>query len=281
MSIGDEKRVYRAARLSEIVYERRRNPGREGDDEAPDAALNMIAASMKKHGFPPGEPLLVSVRPDGRLDLDAGSRRYRAAQIANLDTVYVIVFEANDLGEDRGFSAHRATSAIRNALENVTSPLSWWGKASVLSSLIVEHGFTEAEAAEYRGLSVSTAKNLVLVRRRLLQHVKANVLRLAWVKSLRWHDAKVLSRLDAERVPEAWNAYTKTGVVPEQRKHRGVGGRRPANSVAREEESQVKSLGEACPDIDWATLREHFPPRTQQDLVALVTWARNIKGLIQ
>ncbi|MGC8634132.1 MAG: ParB/RepB/Spo0J family partition protein [Candidatus Limnocylindrales bacterium] len=57
-------------------------------------ALNELAASVKEHGVL--QPILVRPLPAGRYQLVAGERRWRAAQLAALETIPALVQEIND-----------------------------------------------------------------------------------------------------------------------------------------------------------------------------------------
>ena len=68
----------------------RQNP-RQPRTQFDEAALDELAASIREHGII--QPLIVSQAEDGRYELVAGERRWRAAQRAGLDRVPVIVRE--------------------------------------------------------------------------------------------------------------------------------------------------------------------------------------------
>jgi len=68
----------------------RQQPRRYFDEES----LRELAESIKQHGVI--QPLIVNSEEDGRFSIIAGERRYRAARIAKLDTVPVIVKEYNE-----------------------------------------------------------------------------------------------------------------------------------------------------------------------------------------
>ncbi len=57
-------------------------------------ALNELAASLREHGVL--QPVLVRPLPAGRYQLVAGERRWRAAQIAGLETIPALVEEIDD-----------------------------------------------------------------------------------------------------------------------------------------------------------------------------------------
>jgi ParB family transcriptional regulator, chromosome partitioning protein len=68
----------------------RQNP-RQPRTQFDEAALDELADSIREHGII--QPLIVSQREEGRFELIAGERRWRAAQRAGLDKVPVIVRE--------------------------------------------------------------------------------------------------------------------------------------------------------------------------------------------
>lgn len=59
-----------------------------------DAALRDLAASLREHGVL--QPLVVRARPDGGYEIAAGERRARAARLAGLAAVPVVVRELTD-----------------------------------------------------------------------------------------------------------------------------------------------------------------------------------------
>ena len=75
--------------LSEI--EPNRDQPRKDFDEA---ALNELADSIKKHGLL--QPILVRTKATGGYEIIAGERRYRAAKLAGLEKVPVIIRTISD-----------------------------------------------------------------------------------------------------------------------------------------------------------------------------------------
>lgn len=65
-------------------------PRRAFDDES----LSELAASVEKHGIL--QPLLVRPMPDGRYQIVAGERRWRAARMAGLTEVPVVIRDLSD-----------------------------------------------------------------------------------------------------------------------------------------------------------------------------------------
>lgn len=119
-------------------------------------SLEELAASIKAQGLI--QP--ISVRPIGqdRYEIIAGERRWRAAQIAGLTTVPVVIREISD-------EAALAISLIENIQREDLNPLE---EAAGLKRLIDEFGMTHQEAAEAVGRSRSAASNLL----RLLELAK-------------------------------------------------------------------------------------------------------------
>jgi len=59
-----------------------------------DAALQQLAASIRGNGLL--QPVIVRTMPDGNFELVAGERRWRAAQIAGLQTIPALIRELTD-----------------------------------------------------------------------------------------------------------------------------------------------------------------------------------------
>ena len=119
-------------------------------------SLEDLAASIKAQGLI--QP--ISVRPVGadRYEIIAGERRWRAAQIAGLIEVPVLIREIAD-------DAALAISLIENIQREDLNPLE---EAAGLQRLIEEFGMSHQQAADAVGRSRSAATNLL----RLLQLAK-------------------------------------------------------------------------------------------------------------
>jgi len=119
-------------------------------------SLEELAASIKAQGLI--QP--ISVRPvaSGRYEIIAGERRWRAAQIAGLVDVPVLIREIPD-------DAALAMSLIENIQREDLNPLE---EAAGIQRLIDEFQMTHQDAADAVGRSRSAATNLL----RLLQLAK-------------------------------------------------------------------------------------------------------------
>src|SRR6202171_6433260 len=74
----------------ELISPNPRQPRRRFDD----AALAALAASMETRGLL--QPVLVRPLPDGRFELIAGERRWRAAQLAGIEAMPALVRARDD-----------------------------------------------------------------------------------------------------------------------------------------------------------------------------------------
>jgi ParB family chromosome partitioning protein len=118
-----------------------------------EGALNELAASIKAQGIM--QPVLV--RPVGqqggsmRYEIIAGERRFRAAQLAGLEEVPVLVKEVDD-------QAAAAMALIENIQREDLNPLE---EAQGIHRLIADFGFTHEQAAGAVGRSRSAVSNLL------------------------------------------------------------------------------------------------------------------------
>ncbi|MBL8486616.1 MAG: ParB/RepB/Spo0J family partition protein [Rhodocyclaceae bacterium] len=119
-------------------------------------SLEELAASIKAQGIM--QPILARPLAGGRHEIIAGERRWRAAQIAGLAEVPVLIREIPD-------DAALAMSLIENIQREDLNPLE---EAAGVQRLIDEFGMTHQQAAEAIGRSRSAASNLL----RLLQLAK-------------------------------------------------------------------------------------------------------------
>ena len=121
-----------------------------------DAALQELAQSIKEQGIM--QPLLVRPLAGGKYEIIAGERRYRAATIAGLAEVPVLVKQADD-------QATAAMALIENMQREDLNALE---EANGLARLIEEFGYTHDKAAQAVGKSRSAVSNLL----RLIQLAK-------------------------------------------------------------------------------------------------------------
>lgn len=116
-------------------------------------ALVELTASVRDQGVL--QPVLVRPISDGRYQLIAGERRWRAARRAGLDTVPALVREVDDV-----------TSTEQALIENLhREDLNALEEAAAYHALIEDHGLTHEEVAQRVGKQRATISNTL----RLLQ----------------------------------------------------------------------------------------------------------------
>jgi len=118
-------------------------PRREFDEEE----LQALADSITVHGVI--QPLTVREMPNGYYQIIAGERRWRAARIAGLSDVPVVVIEADD-------RKAMELALIENLQRQDLNPVE---EALGYQSLIEEYGLTQEETAERVGKSRPAVAN--------------------------------------------------------------------------------------------------------------------------
>lgn len=113
------------------------------------ASLNELAASIKAQGVM--QPILVRQLSDSSYEIIAGERRWRAAQIAGLSYVPVLVRSVSD-------NSALAMALIENIQRENLNPLE---EAVGIQRLIDEFKMTHQTAADAVGRSRSAASNLL------------------------------------------------------------------------------------------------------------------------
>jgi ParB family chromosome partitioning protein len=118
-----------------------------------EGALYELAESIKAQGIL--QPILVRQLQDGpnqgKYEIIAGERRFRAAKLAGLDSVPVLVRDVSN-------EAAAAMALIENIQREDLNPLE---EAQGLQRLVKEFGLTHEQAAQSVGRSRSAASNLL------------------------------------------------------------------------------------------------------------------------
>ena len=164
-----------------------------------EAALGALADSIRVQGVM--QPILVRPGNDGRFEIIAGERRWRAAAIAGLERVPVIVKEVSD-------RTALAMALIENLQREDLNPLD---QAAGLKRLIEEFSFTHDEAAKAIGTSRSQTTNLL----RLLTLAPA-LQELLAARRLDMGHARALLALDGARQVEIANRVVALGLSVRQ-----------------------------------------------------------------
>lgn len=127
----------------EDVFPTSDNPRKHFDN----AALTELAASIRAQGL--AQPLVVRQRPEGGFFLIAGERRWRAAQLAGLKQVAVVVKE---LSQKEAFEL----ALVENLQRQDLNPLE---EAEAYQRLTTQHGYTQEQIAERVGKERATVAN--------------------------------------------------------------------------------------------------------------------------
>ena len=114
-----------------------------------ETALNELAESIKEQGLM--QPIIVRTIAEGRYEIIAGERRYRAAGIAGLDEVPVLIKEVDDKNA-------LSLALIENIQREDLNPLE---EAQGLQRLIREFDYTHETCAQAIGRSRSAVSNLL------------------------------------------------------------------------------------------------------------------------
>ncbi|MDP4547849.1 MAG: ParB/RepB/Spo0J family partition protein [Marinobacter sp.] len=129
----------------DLIQRGRYQPRRDMDP----AALQELADSIRQQGVM--QPVVVRAIEDGRYELIAGERRWRATQLAELDSIPAIIREVPD-------EAAIAMALIENIQRENLNPIE---EAFALQRLQDEFGLTQAQVAEAVGKSRTTITNLL------------------------------------------------------------------------------------------------------------------------
>jgi ParB family chromosome partitioning protein len=151
-------------------------------------SLQELAASIKAQGLM--QPLLVRPVGGGKYELIAGERRWRAAQMAGLGEVPVLVREVPD-------NVALAMALVENIQRENLNPIE---EAGGLQRLIDEFRMTHEQAADAVGRSRSATTNLLRLLK-LARPVQAMLMQ----GTLEMGHARALLGLDGARQIEAAN----------------------------------------------------------------------------
>lgn len=181
--------------LSEMKVDRLKPGKYQPRSRMDEASLNELAASIKAQGVM--QPILARVLPDGSHEIIAGERRWRAAQLAGLSQVPVLVRKVAD-------NAALAMALIENIQREDLNPLE---EAVGIQRLIDEFKMTHQTAADAVGRSRSAASNLLRLLK-LPQPVQAMLME----GNLDMGHARALLALEGARQIAAANKIMASGL---------------------------------------------------------------------
>ena len=131
----------------QVIQPRKDQPRKDFDV----SSLQILADSIREHGII--QPILVRERMEepGRYEIVAGERRYRAAEMAGLDEVPVVVMSGDDLEVAK-------VSLIENVQRKDLNPVE---EALAYQTLIDRFGLTQEQVATQAGKNRSTITNML------------------------------------------------------------------------------------------------------------------------
>ncbi len=171
-------------RLSEIEPNRDQ-PRKDFDEEA----LGELAASIEKHGLL--QPIAVRPTATGTYQIIAGERRWRACRMAGLETVPVVIKEADD-------REYTELALIENLQREDLNPVE---EALGYRTLTEKYGLTQEQVAESVGKSRSAVANML--RLLLLKDAELEALRSGKITA---GHARALLALEGDKRKEAFAA---------------------------------------------------------------------------
>lgn len=194
--------------------------------------LQELADSIKAQGVI--QPVVVRKIATEKYEIVAGERRWRAAQLAGLQQVPVVIKEIDD-------RTAMAIALIENIQREDLNPLE---EADALKRLLDEFDMTHQQVADAVGKSRATVTNLL----RLIE-LHPEVKKLLINKQLEMGHARALLSLDAQKQLAAANKVVKDGLTV-----------RATERLVKD--SQIEPKTAKTKDIDKDTLR------LQEDLTA-------------
>ena len=181
--LGDfaEEPQEKSAYQSLPIYKVEPNPDQPRKDFDPEELEN-LAESIRVHGLI--QPLTVREMPTGYYQIIAGERRWRAARLARLSEVPVVIIEADD-------RKAMELALIENLQRQDLNPVE---EAQGYKSLMKDYGLTQEEAAARVGKSRPAVANAL----RLLG-LNPEVLELVRSGSLTAGHARAIASLKSEK----------------------------------------------------------------------------------
>ncbi len=195
LSDFEEQEQEQGGTVTVSLYDIDTNPDQPRKTFDPDK-LKELAASLKRHGVV--QPLLV--RKNGlRYTIVAGERRFRAAKLAGLKSVPVVLTEAND-------DTLMEISLVENIQREDLNPIE---EAAALKLLMQQHDLTQEEVSERVGKSrpaIANALRLLTLSKPVQKLVKEGKISAGHGKMLAGvADAKLQKELAEKCIEHDWS----------------------------------------------------------------------------
>jgi len=190
-------------------------------------ALEELAESIRAQGVI--QPIVVRPLGDNRYEIIAGERRWRAAQMAELDAIPAVIREVPD-------EAAIAMSLIENIQRENLNPME---EALALSRLKEEFGLTHQQVADAVGKSRAMVTNLLR-----LMSLEADVKKLLEHGDLEMGHARALLSLTGAKQVEAARTVVAKGLSVRQTETlvREFEKEKPAKPAPAKEDPNVRHL---------------------------------------
>ena len=190
-------------------------------------ALEELAESIRAQGVM--QPIVVRPLGDNRYEIIAGERRWRAAQMAELDAIPAVIREGPD-------EAAIAMSLIENIQRENLNPME---EALALSRLKEEFGLTHQQVADAVGKSRAMVTNLLR-----LMSLEADVKKLLEHGDLEMGHARALLSLTGAKQVEAARTVVAKGLSVRQTETlvREFEKEKPAKPAPAKEDPNVRHL---------------------------------------
>jgi ParB family transcriptional regulator, chromosome partitioning protein len=237
LSVTEQTRIEEELRglPVELIVPNPDQPRRHFDEEA----LSALAGSLSERGVL--QPVLVRPMPDGRYELVAGERRWRAAQVAGLTEIPALVRARED-------AAALELALIENMAREDLNPIE---EARACEALVDELGLTREQVARRVGRSRVALSNLLrlldlpdevieLLEQRRLSEGHGRALLLA-------EDHATRLRLAREAVQRGWSVRSTEAHAREanQRKGKGKAASARRQALHPDQEEAVVRIAEA------------------------------------
>jgi ParB family chromosome partitioning protein len=218
----------------DLIQRGKYQPRRDMNPEA----LEELANSIRAQGVM--QPIVVRPIAADRYEIIAGERRWRATQLAGLDTVPAVV---RDVPDDTAV----AMALIENIQREDLNPME---EAQALARLQKEFELTHQQIAEAVGKSRATVTNLLR-----LMSLRADVQRLLEHGDLEMGHARALLSLAPEQQASAAHAVVSKGLSvrqtealvrrlqQEEKPGAGTGAARPDPDIHRLQETLAEKVG--------------------------------------
>jgi ParB family chromosome partitioning protein len=205
------------------------NPRQPRKDFAP-GALDELANSLRTSGML--QPVVVRRTVDGRWQLIAGERRWRAARQAGLERIPAVVREATD-------AESLELALVENLLREDLNPLE---EAEAFQQILTEFGWTQEQLAQRVGKDRSTIANslrLLRLPRSIQDDLRAGRLTMGHARAvLSLTDPAEQLKLRDEILKHEWSVRATEEGVERRRLAPPVARRRSPELVALEQTIQ-------------------------------------------